>query len=149
MSNDQALVQVNIKSGEGYDATLVNVYAKTPQELVSLLEAVKEHAPLIAEAKGAVAIAHGIEVKKGSVVSQQEPPAQTYQQAPQEPQQSGWGAPQQSGPPQWSQPASTAPSCRHGEMEWKDFTSKAGNHVKGHFCRSTNRQDSCPPQYKK
>lgn len=148
MSNDQALVQVNIKSGEGYDATLVNVYAKTPEELVALLEAVKTHAPLIAEAKGAVAFAHGIEVKQGSVVSQQEPPAQTYQQAPQEPQQSNWGAPQQSGPPQWSQPASAAPSCRHGERVFKSGTGAKGP-WSAHFCPSKNRNDQCDPIWSK
>lgn len=96
MSNDQALVQVNIKSGEGFDATLVNVYAKTPDELVQLLEAVKEHAPLIAEARGAVAIAHGIEVKKGSVNTVVEQ-GQGTQQA------GGWGGQQQGqAAPSWS-----------------------------------------------
>lgn len=40
-----------------------------------------------------------------------------------------------------------APSCEHGPREWKDFTSKAGNHVKGWFC--TTRNSDCKPLYAK
>lgn len=38
-------------------------------------------------------------------------------------------------------------TCVHGAMEWKDFTSKAGNHVKGWFCQAPNRNDQCKPEY--
>ena len=115
MSNAEAMVQVNLKSGVGYDATLINVYAKTPDELVTLLNAVKQHAPLIAEAQAVVKLSHGIEVQQGSVQSQQEVPAQQGFSVPQMPNvgppptqqdNAGWGAPQQQqAPPQWSQPA--------------------------------------------
>jgi hypothetical protein len=44
----------------------------------------------------------------------------------------------QGGPP--------APQCPHGAMVWKDFTSKAGNHVRGHFCPGPGRTD-CKPQF--
>ena len=129
MSNDQALVQVNIKSGEGYDATLVNVYAKTPDELVQLLEAVKEHAPLIAEAKGAVAFAHGIEVKKGSVNTQVDsPPAQ---QAPA--QQGGWAQPQTQAAPSFAQPNNQGPACQHGPMVFREGVGAKGP-WKAYFC---------------
>lgn len=38
--------------------------------------------------------------------------------------------------------------CQHGEMEWREFTSKAGNDVRGHFCQSKAGRDSeCKPQY--
>ena len=145
MSNDQALVQVNIKSGEGYDATLVNVYAKTPDELVQLLEAVKTHAPLIAEAKGAVAFAHGIEVKKGSVQTNVQPPAPA-QDSP--PQQGSWGQPQGQ-PPSFANPATAAPSCRHGERTYRSGTGKNGKEWKAYFCPSSNRQDQCDAQWVK
>lgn len=45
-----------------------------------------------------------------------------------------------------SQPAGPAPSCGHGDRVWKDFTSKAGNHVQGWFC-PTN-VDGCKPLFK-
>ena len=142
MSNDQALVQVNIKSGEGYDATLVNVYAKTPDELVQLLEAVKTHAPLIAEAKGAVAFAHGIEVKKGSVSTQVEAPAQAQQQG-------GWAQPQQQAAPSWSNPAQQGPACKHGPMVARSGN-KNGKSWSGFFCPTPRgTSDQCPPQFAK
>ncbi len=46
-----------------------------------------------------------------------------------------------------TQPDEPAPSCEHGPREWKDFTSKAGNHVKGWFCRTQG--SDCKPLYRK
>lgn len=119
MSNAEALIQVNLKSGVGYDATLINVYAQNGQQLVELLEAVKANAPLIAEAQGVVKFTHGAEVQQGSVQTQvSQPPAQQqYQQEPTTQQNNGgWGAPQSTGgdpfssgqqqaPPSFAQPA--------------------------------------------
>ena len=77
---------------------------------------------------------------------QQEPPQQpAYQQQAQEPPPSPWSQPQQQAAPPWSQPATQGPVCQHGAMEYKDFVSKAGNHVKGHFC--TQRNSTCKPVY--
>lgn len=41
------------------------------------------------------------------------------------------------------------PNCNHGAMVWKDFVSKAGKDIKGHFCPSNDRDDQCPPKYKR
>lgn len=128
MTNANAKVQVNLKSGEGFDATLVNVYAETPQELENLLRSVAEYAPLIAEARGAVALAHGIEVKQGSVQVQQEPP--THQP---EPPQSGWGQPAQAAPPSFAQPNNAGPTCQHGPMVFRSGE-KNGRQWSAHFC---------------
>ena len=46
-----------------------------------------------------------------------------------------------------SRPDEPAPTCEHGEREWKDFRSKAGNDVKGWFC--TTRNSDCKPLYRK
>jgi hypothetical protein len=48
-----------------------------------------------------------------------------------------------------SNPAGPTPSCAHGEMEWKDFVSKQGKAIKGHFCQSSDRDDQCPPKWKR
>jgi hypothetical protein len=48
-----------------------------------------------------------------------------------------------------SAPAGPSVNCQHGEMVWKDFTSKAGKAIKGHFCPSSDRDDQCPPKYKR
>lgn len=57
--------------------------------------------------------------------------------------------PQESKPAASTAPAGPTPSCSHGEMVWKDFVSKAGNEVKGHFCTSSDRDDTCPPKFAK
>lgn len=46
-----------------------------------------------------------------------------------------------------TQPGGPSPTCEHGPREWKDFTSRAGNHVKGWFC--TLRNSDCKPMYSK
>jgi hypothetical protein len=48
-----------------------------------------------------------------------------------------------------STPAGPSVRCAHGDMQWKDFTSRAGKDIKGHFCPSTDRDDQCPPKYKR
>lgn len=46
-----------------------------------------------------------------------------------------------------TQPGGPAPTCEHGPRVWKDFTSKAGNHVKGWFCQTRN--SDCKPMFAK
>ena len=159
MSNAAAKVQVNIKSGEGFDATLVNIYAENPDELAQLLTAVTQFAPQIAEARGAVALAHGIEVKKGSVEVQEKPVYQEQtggwannqppgQQGPQEPQTS-WGQPQQTPPPQFAQPATAGPTCQHGPMVHRSGN-KNGRDWSGWFCPTPKgTPNQCSPQFGK
>ena len=151
MSNDQALVQVNIKSGEGYDATLVNVYAKTPDELVQLLEAVKTHAPLIAEAKGAVSFAHGIEVKKGSVNTTVQNDAPTAAvDAWTRDKVSGPGQPQEQPAPSFAQPNNQGPACAHGPMTFRQAKPGSGKDWKGYFCPTPQgTPNQCKPQFVK
>lgn len=146
MSNDSAKVQVNIKSGEGFDATLVNVYAETPGELDALLNGVIAAAPLIAAAKGAVQVAHGIEVK--SAQPQQAPPQQ----------QEGWqnqsatpppfvqGNGQEGGRTQYSQPDnSQPPTCMHGPKKWVPggVSKKTGNPYNGFWACSAPQGQQC------
>lgn len=132
-------IQQNVKVGND----LVNLRGDNPDEFQRVAEWTLANAALfvnVAAALNAVPPALA-----GNVTSTQVIPEPTAPPAP--PQgQPAWGAPQQQAP-QWSQPATGAPSCAHGEMVWKDFTSKAGNAVKGHFCPSNDRNNSCPPKY--
>lgn len=143
--SDSFKIQQNVKVGND----LINLRADTPDEFQWIANWVIENAALLVNVQTAlngVPPALAGNVTHTQVVQGGTPAEQAYQQQTQQ-NNGGWGAPPQQGPPQWSQPAQMAPTCRHGEMEYKDFTSKAGNHVKGHFCRSTNRQDQCPPVY--
>lgn len=45
--------------------------------------------------------------------------------------------------------SSGAPACKHGPMEWKEGTSKAGKAYKLWSCTSKNRQDQCDPVWPK
>lgn len=46
-----------------------------------------------------------------------------------------------------SQPDDDGNNCKHGPMEYRDFTSKAGNHVKGYFCVDNDKM--CKPVWAK
>ncbi len=130
-------IQVNFKSGEGFDATLVNVYAENDTELGTLLEAVKHFAPQIAEARGAVAIAHGVKV--GEVFPDPTPSPRDNAQAFVQQQQ-----PQQ-GPPQGFNPG--APSCVHGQRTFREGTGKTGKPYKMWACPSKDRSSQCDAQW--
>jgi hypothetical protein len=47
MSSNTAKIQVNIKTGAGYDASLINIYADSPEELAYLLDEAGATVPAI------------------------------------------------------------------------------------------------------
>lgn len=46
-------------------------------------------------------------------------------------------------------PPSSAKSCDHGEMKWREGTSAKGNDYKGWFCPAPRGQVQCAPQFVK
>lgn len=129
-----AKIQVNLKSGEGFDAALINVYANDENELAHLLGVVERAASTIATTRAAVAmgplLAPPAQQPANQAVQQVQNPTQGFQQQQTNPydQPQGpppaWVPPQQQGyapPPQqqqatqFSQPQQgPAPTCQHG-----------------------------------
>lgn len=136
MTDSNNSVQISGNIGNGYFILIGNNVAELEKHSLDLAEAfdrITENLTVVQQ----VVMAKEVFSKKESAF--QKAPASTGSVA----------QPQASAPAQKasSAPAGPAPTCRHGEMLWKDFVSKAGNPVTGHFCTSTDRDDSCPPKY--
>lgn len=131
-------IQISPKAGN----TLINLRAETPEEMLTFLAWAETNAPAIVKAVTALemlgqapAVAEMGTQAQGQLSPQNRETvdrALAYQ-------------PQQQAPAQ--QPAGPSPSCRHGAMNYKEGQSKAGKAYKGWFCSSTNRNDSCSPQW--
>lgn len=124
-----AKIQVNLKSGEGFDAALINVYANDENELAHLLGVVERAASTIATTRAAVAM--GPLLAPPAQQPAQQPPVQVVQgngfagqtQQVQNPYDQQQGPPPafvpqgyaNQGPTQYSQPQQgPAPTCQHG-----------------------------------
>jgi hypothetical protein len=136
-------IQQNVKVGND----LINLRADNPDEFKAIAEWTVANAALFVNVQAALAAVPPALAGNVSNVQVQSDAPPYQRQAPQD--QGSWSQPQGQQPPSFAQPNNQGPACRHGGMEWKDFTSKAGNHIKGYFCPSPNRSDQCPPQYKK
>jgi hypothetical protein len=142
MTETAYFLQVSIKTGPGYESSLINLPAATTQELEDKLRWVTENAHLIIAAETAVHAVGKVAplaAQTASVSFQQDVPTQNWGQpraAP--PAFVPTGNPvQQGGPP--------APSCQHGARVWKEGTSKAGKPYKLWACPSRNQNDQCAP----
>lgn len=49
--------------------------------------------------------------------------------------------------PQATSAPADAPTCAHGNMKWKEGTSKQGNAYKGWFCPAPYGQTQCPAKF--
>lgn len=130
-------IQQNVKVGND----LINLRADNPDEFKSIAEWTVANAALFVNVQAALAAVPAAlagNVTKTEVVNDA-------------PQQGSWSQPQQQAAPSWSQPATPAPGngpgCRHGAMQFKEGTSKAGKPYKMWACPSNNRQDQCDPQW--
>lgn len=147
----QYAIQVNIKTGPGYEASLINIPANTVEELEAKLVWVTNNPGLVLNAQAALQGTATVARALGATVE----PAVTDQQgqsgdplnAPQGNAPAPNYAPAPQGPPQYSQPAQGAPSCRHGQRQYKEGVSKAGKNYKMWACPSGNRQDQCDPEW--
>jgi hypothetical protein len=136
-------IQQNVKVGND----LINLRADSPSEFESIANWVIENAGLLVNVQSALGGVSAVAPLAGNVTKtqvQNDAPAQAV---------NGWANNQQSqqAAPSWSQPATPAPgsgpACRHGAMQYKEGTSKAGKPYKMWACGSGNRQDQCDPQW--
>lgn len=144
MSEDlKAPFVATLKAGQGFDSPWLVVSANTTSELADRLIEVNQFNLEGIIAASAAQLQAAYAAAKGAG-------ATPVAQAPRPPEviagQIVGNAPTYAPPA--AVPAGNAPSCPHGPREWKDFTSKAGNHVKGWFCAASFRTD-CKPQYAK
>ena len=143
--SDDYKIQVNLKTGPGHEATLINVRGDNPGEITSILDWVITNAPQFKEAEQALQAVSAVAAAfPGSQVTQ-------TQAAPQ---QQGWGndgyqqqpafAPQQQAAP--AAPQGPAPSCVHGPMQYRDG-SKVGKSWKAYMCPAPKGANQCQPQW--
>ena len=122
------------------DGTLINLRAETPEEAEALFQWAFNKADAIIKTVSAFGAVNNVAAGLGGQVVQQE----TSQQGSWS--QQGSGQAQQA-------PAAPAPGgdhrCVHGPREYKDFTSKAGKHVKMWACTAKHlpREQQCEPEW--
>lgn len=139
MSEDYA-IQLSTKFGQ-YDQNMLNIRAKTEQEIKGLLDYVINNAGAIVLAADTV---RATAVDGGNVPANPTPPATNYQPA-QVPQSA----------PQWAQPAQTQqhagnqpPTCAHGAMTYKTGVSQKNNKPwAAYMCPAPQDQPRCAPQF--
>lgn len=129
-------IQQNVKVNQD----LINLRADNPEEFKAIAEWVIENAALLVNVQTAL---NGVPPALAGNVTK----TQLVQDNP--PQQGSWAAPQGQQPPSFANPASAAPSCRHGERTYRSGTGKNGKEWKAYFCPSSNRQDQCDAQWVK
>ena len=128
-------IQVSPKLSDG---TLINLRAETPEEAEALFQWAFNKADAIAKTVGAFNGVNNVAAGLGGQVVQQEtaPQASWSQQGS-----------QQSAAP--SPPPGGDHRCVHGPREYKDFTSKAGKHIKMWACTAKHlpREQQCDPEW--
>ena len=125
-------IQVSPKLADG---TLINLRAETPEEAEKVLAWATANASLVTDTvKAFVGTA---------VVTQSFPGAQVVEQNG--PSWSQNGSQQQAAP---AAPPGGEHRCIHGPREYKDFTSKAGKHIKMWSCTAPRGQQ-CDPEWVK
>jgi len=150
VSNDKAVYQANFKTGAGYEASLINVYAESAEELAGLLGALPI-AQILAtqqQLQGVAAITAAVPVAPAA----QQPAPQTYAGqivqnvvAPPQPPQNfsqfagqasqavnqGAPAPAPSSGPLVGSPSPSGAQCQHGPLVYREWLRKDGTGAKG------------------
>lgn len=132
--SDNWKLQQNVKVGQD----LINLRGDNPDEFKAVLEWAVENAALFVNVQAALNAVEKVPALAGNVTSTQV----------QQEQQGGWGGQQQQAAPSFANPASAAPSCRHGERVFREGKSAKGP-WKAYFCPSRDRNDQCDAQWVK
>ena len=132
--SDSFKIQQNVKVNQD----LINLRADNPEEFKAIAEWVIENAHLLVNVQTAL---NGVPPALAGSVTK----TQVVQDNP--PQQGSWAQPQGQAP-SFANPASAAPSCRHGERTFREGKSAKGP-WKAYFCPSRDRNDQCDAQWVK
>ena len=125
-------VQVNLKSGPGYEATLVNVRADDFEEMNDLLKQI--NGDVAANIANAAALIQTTTAVAGQLGGEQ-PVASATQTSTQQ------------APP--SNSGSNKPQCAHGERVYRKAKAGASNQWEAYFCNTPqNAPNKCDPIFK-
>ena len=124
---DDFKVQVNLKLGTGYDATLINLRGETSAEVLGYLSEIASAAQELT--RDIAVVQQAANAVNGAAAANTAAPAEATNKGT---------------PP----PSASTPSCKHGQMAWKSGVSKVGKPYSGHYCpQPFNSPDKCPPVY--